>query len=81
VEGRLPLVLEIADAFNGSFIHLANHDVMLWAVSRARLSKLRAYKQRMGRSFPWASSFSSDFNFDFNVSITEEQQHAGAEYV
>jgi predicted dithiol-disulfide oxidoreductase (DUF899 family) len=70
----------IADAFNGSFIHLANHDVMLWAVSHAPLSKLQAYKQRVGWSFPWASSFSSDFNFDFNVSITEEQQRAGAEY-
>ena len=70
----------IADAFNGSAIHLANHDLMLWAVSRAPLSKLRAYKQRMGWAFPWASSFGSDFNFDFNVWITEEKQREGAEY-
>ena len=70
----------IADAFSGSVIHLANHDVMLWAVSRAPLSKLQAYKERMGWSFPWASSFGKDFNFDFNVSMTEEQQREGSEY-
>ncbi len=67
----------IADGFNGSAIHLANHDVMLWAVSRAPLPKLQAYKRRMGWSFPWASSLGGDFNFDFNISITEDQQHAG----
>jgi len=68
----------IADAFNGSAIHLANHDVMLWAVSRASLSALQAYKRRMRWRFPWASSQSSDFNFDFNVWFTEEQQRGGA---
>jgi predicted dithiol-disulfide oxidoreductase (DUF899 family) len=70
----------IADGFNGFAIHLANHDVMLWAVSRTPLDKLQAYKQRMGWSFPWASSNDSDFNFDFNVSLTEEQQRSGREY-
>jgi predicted dithiol-disulfide oxidoreductase (DUF899 family) len=70
----------IADAFNGSAVHLANHDVMLWAVSRAPLSKLQAYRRRMGWTFPWASSQGGDFNFDFNVSITEEQQREGADY-
>ena len=69
-----------ADGFNGFAIHLANHDVMLWAVSRAPLEKLRAYKQRMGWSFPWASSNDSDFNFDYDVSLTEEQQRSGPEY-
>src|SRR6201984_1569537 len=67
----------IADGFNGFAVHLANHDVMLWAVSRAPLAKLQAYKRRMGWSFPWASSFGSDFNFDFNAAISEEQQHSG----
>jgi predicted dithiol-disulfide oxidoreductase (DUF899 family) len=67
----------IADGFNGFVAHLANHDVMLWAVSRAPLAKLKAYKQRMGWTFPWASSFGSDFNFDYSVSITEEQQRKG----
>jgi predicted dithiol-disulfide oxidoreductase (DUF899 family) len=76
-----PACSAIADGFNGVAIHLANHDVMLWAVSRAPLEKLQAYKQRMGWSFPWASSFGSDFNFDFNVQATEEQQRkGGAEY-
>jgi predicted dithiol-disulfide oxidoreductase (DUF899 family) len=72
-----PSCSAIADGFNGSVVHLANHDVMLWAVSRAPLEKLRAYKQRMGWTFPWASSFGSDFNSDFNVSITEQQQREG----
>ena len=67
----------IADGFNGFVIHLANHDVTLCAVSRAPLPKLQAYKRRMGWTFPWASSSGSDFNFDFNIAITEEQQRAG----
>ena len=67
----------IADGFNGFAVHLANHDVMLWAISRAPLDKLRAFKQRMGWTFPWASSFGTDFNADFTVSITPEQQRAG----
>jgi predicted dithiol-disulfide oxidoreductase (DUF899 family) len=72
-----PACSAIADGFNGSHVHLENHDVAMLAVSRAPLEKLRAYKRRMGWTFPWASSFSSDFNFDFNVSITEEQQREG----
>jgi predicted dithiol-disulfide oxidoreductase (DUF899 family) len=67
----------IADGFNGVAVHLANHDVMLSAVSRAPLAKLQAYKRRMGWTFPWASSLGGDFNFDFNVSFTEEQQRKG----
>jgi predicted dithiol-disulfide oxidoreductase (DUF899 family) len=72
-----PSCSAIADGFNGSAIHLANHDVMLWAVSRAPLEKLQAYKRRMGWTFPWASSFGSDFNSDFSVGLTEEQQRQG----
>jgi predicted dithiol-disulfide oxidoreductase (DUF899 family) len=67
----------IADGFNGFAVHLANHDVMLWAVSRAALARLQAYKQRMGWTFPWASALASDFNFDFNVWFTEEQERKG----
>jgi predicted dithiol-disulfide oxidoreductase (DUF899 family) len=73
-----PSCSAIADGFNGFAVHLANHDVMLWAVSRAPLAKLQAYKRRMRWTFPWASSFRSDFNFDFNVAISEEQQREGA---
>ncbi len=72
-----PSCSSIADGFSGFAVHLANHDVTLSAVSRAPLAKLQAYKRRMGWTFPWASSLSSDFNFDFNVSITEEQQRTG----
>jgi predicted dithiol-disulfide oxidoreductase (DUF899 family) len=72
-----PSCSAIADGFNGIGVHLANHDVVLWAVSRAPLPKLQAYKRRMGWTFPWASSFGSDFNFDMSVWFTEEQQHGG----
>src|SRR6476619_5891097 len=64
----------IADGFDGFVVHLAYHDVTLSAVSRAPIAKLQAYKRRMGWTFPWASSHSSDFNTDFNVQFTEEQQ-------
>src|SRR6202161_2218905 len=67
----------IADGFDGFAVHLANHDVTLSAVARAPLAKLEAYKRRMGWAFPWVSSHCDDFNFDFNVSITEEQQREG----
>ncbi|HUA99665.1 MAG TPA: DUF899 domain-containing protein [Terracidiphilus sp.] len=69
-----PSCSSIADGFNGIAAHLANHDVMLWAVSRAPLARLQAFKRRMGWTFPWASSQGGDFNYDFNVSFTEAQQ-------
>ncbi len=72
-----PSCSSIADGFNGISVHLRNHDVMLWAVSRAPLTKLQAFKERMGWSFPWASSAGSDFNSDFNVFFTEEEQRSG----
>jgi predicted dithiol-disulfide oxidoreductase (DUF899 family) len=76
-----PACSAIADGFDGFVVHLANHDVTLSAVSRAPLAKLQAYKRRMGWTFPWASSHGSDFNFDFDVSFTEEQQREeGIEY-
>src|SRR3984893_2143683 len=76
-----PSCSAIADGFNGFAVHLANHDVMLWAVSRAPLAKLQAYKKRLGWNFPWASSYGGKFNYDFNVSVTEAQQQSGkAEY-
>ena len=76
-----PSCSAIADGYNGFVVHLINHDVSFSAVSRAPLAKLQAYKRRMGWTFPWASSHGGDFNFDFNVSITEQQQReGGAEY-
>jgi len=62
----------IADGFNGFWQHLASHDVMLSAVSRAPIETLLAYRKRMGWTFPWASSFGGDFNFDYSVGLTEE---------
>jgi predicted dithiol-disulfide oxidoreductase (DUF899 family) len=76
-EAGCPSCSSIADGFDGCAVHLANHDVMLWAVSRAPLPKLNAFKRRMGWNFPWASSGDTDFNFDYSVSFTEEQQRSG----
>jgi predicted dithiol-disulfide oxidoreductase (DUF899 family) len=76
-EAGCPSCSSIADGFNGVAVHLANHDVMLTAVSRAELPKLQAFKQRMGWTFPWASAFATDFNADFNVFFTEKQQRDG----
>ena len=76
-----PSCSAIADGYNGFTVHLANHDVMFWTISRAPLAKLQTFKKRMGWTFPWASSFGGDFNFDFCVQLTEEQQReGGAEY-
>ena len=77
-----PSCSAIADGFNGIQIHLAHHDVMLWAVSRAPLAKLQAYKRRLGWTFPWASSFGSDFNSDYSVGFSREEQlrDGGIEY-
>jgi predicted dithiol-disulfide oxidoreductase (DUF899 family) len=72
-----PACSAIADGFDGSAVHLQNHDVAMMAVSLAPIAAIQAYKRRMGWSFPWASSLGSDFNFDFDVSITEEQQRGG----
>jgi predicted dithiol-disulfide oxidoreductase (DUF899 family) len=72
-----PSCSSIADGFNGFEVHLANHDVTLSAVSRAPLAKLQAFKQRMGWTFPWASAHGTDFNFDFDVAFTVEQQSEG----
>jgi predicted dithiol-disulfide oxidoreductase (DUF899 family) len=75
-----PTCSSIADAFDGVLPHLNNHDVTFLAISRAPLEELQAYKGRMGWQFPWASSQESDFNFDFGVSFTREQQREGIEY-
>lgn len=62
----------LADHFDGARQHIIHHDVNLVAVSRAPLSKIEAYRQRMGWSFPWVSSNGSDFNYDYHVSYTPE---------
>ncbi len=66
-----------ADSFNGIPIHLAHRDVSFTAVSRAPLARIETYRKRMGWSFPWVSSYGSDFNFDYHVSFTPEQIAGG----
>jgi predicted dithiol-disulfide oxidoreductase (DUF899 family) len=75
-----PSCSAIADGFNGYWEHLAHHDVMLWAISRAPIDKLLDYRKRMGWTFPWASSFGSDFNSDYSVGLTDRQQDEGYDY-
>jgi len=72
-EAGCPVCSSSADAVNGVLPHLNGRDVTMLYVSRASLDKLLAYKQRMRWSFHWVSSEGSDFNFDFDVSQTEEQ--------
>lgn len=62
-----------ADNFNGVVIHLNHRDISLLAVSRAPLDELKAYKNRMGWSFKWVSSFENDFNHDYHVSFTSDE--------
>jgi predicted dithiol-disulfide oxidoreductase (DUF899 family) len=65
------------DNFNGITLHLNHRDITMAAISRAPYPKLAAYRARMGWTFPWYSSTGSDFNFDYDVSFTPEQQNAG----
>ena len=69
-----------ADNFNGIDTHLRHRDISFLAVSRAPLTKLEAYKKRMGWSFKWVSSFGTDFNFDYGVSHTKEEVAKGTAY-
>jgi predicted dithiol-disulfide oxidoreductase (DUF899 family) len=70
----------VSDHFDGGMVHLNQRDVTMICVSRAPLEKLNAYKRRMGWRFTWVSSLGSDFNYDFGVSYTEDQQANGAEH-
>jgi predicted dithiol-disulfide oxidoreductase (DUF899 family) len=69
-----------ADGYNGFFVHLEQRDLAFAAVSRAPLVKLMAFKQRMGWTFKWLSSFGSDFNYDYQVSETAEEKAKGQAY-
>lgn len=67
-----PVCSSAADTFNGAVAHLNARDVTFTCISRAPLDKLQAYKQRMGWTFPWASSHRTDYNFDLDISRPEE---------
>jgi len=80
-EAGCPACSSIADGFNGIDVHLAERaDTAFFAVSRAPLAKLQAYKRRMGWTFPWASSYGTDFNYHYAASLRPEQLSGGAEY-
>src|ERR1700757_4195267 len=66
-----------ADNFNGVLVHLNQRDVNIVAISRAPLAKLAAFRQRMGWTFDWISSFGNDFNHDYGVSFTPDQLEQG----
>jgi predicted dithiol-disulfide oxidoreductase (DUF899 family) len=66
-----------ADHVDAASQHFEQRDVSFVAVSRAQLSKLEAFKRRMGWGFKWVSSFGNDFNYDFGVSFTPEQMARG----
>ena len=78
-EAGCPVCSSGADTFNGAVPHLNARDVTFLCVSRAPLERLQDYKRRMGWTFPWVSSAGSDFNFDFQVSQSEEQVAAMAQ--
>lgn len=69
-----------ADHAEGALVHLENHDVTYVRVSRAPLGELEAYKQRMGWTAKWASSYGSDFNYDYHVSFTKDDLAKGEIY-
>jgi len=67
----------IADQFDGMAVHLANRDVTFTAVSRAPLAEIEKFRERMGWRFHWASSFGTDFNYDYGVTFTPEEMSQG----
>ena len=67
----------MADHLDGMNVHLAHRDVTLVVVSRATLAEIERFRRRMGWSFEWVSSHGSDFNHDFGVSFTPEEQARG----
>ena len=65
------------DHTDPALVHLAQRDVSFAAVSRAPISKIEAFKKRMGWKFNWVSSYGTDFNYDYHVSFTPEQLAKG----
>ncbi len=69
-----------ADNFAGGLVHLAARDTSFAVISRAPLAKIESFKRRMGWTFPWFSSFGSDFNYDFHVTLDEAEGSAEYNY-
>ena len=71
--GACPGCSNLADQLDGGLVHLNHRDVTLICTSRAPIDRIRAYKERMGWRFPWVSTYGSDFAFDFDLALTDEQ--------
>ena len=71
--GACPGCTGLADALDGTLVHLNHRDVTLICLSRAPIERLTAYKQRMGWQFPYVSTYDTDFPFDFGLALTPEQ--------
>jgi len=70
----------MADHIAGALPHVEQRDVTLVVVSRAPLEQIERFRLRMGWDFNWVSSFGSDFNYDFGVSFTPQQQSSAGQY-
>ena len=77
---RCPSCSFLVDHIDGALVHLKHHDVTLMAVSHAPLREIAPFRKRMGWKFRWASSFGSDFNFDYHVSFTKDEIAKGQIY-
>ena len=78
IDSGCPSCSFLADHFDGANLHLAHHDVSLVAITRAPVAKFAPYVKRLGWRFRWASSYGSDFNFDYHVSFTKEELAKGS---
>ncbi len=72
-EGACPGCTSLGDGLDGSLVHLNHRDVTLLCFSRAPIERLKAYKERMGWEFPYVSTYKTEFPFDFELALTEEQ--------
>ena len=70
----------VSDHIDASVVHLAARDVRLAVVSRAPLAEIEKFKKRMGWRFHWVSSYGSDFNYDYQVSLKKEESEKGPVY-
>jgi predicted dithiol-disulfide oxidoreductase (DUF899 family) len=76
-EAGCPSCSYLADHFDGAVVHLAQRDVSFVVISRAPLAQIEGFKKRMGWRFKWVSSFGSDFNADYQVSVSPDEQAGG----
>jgi predicted dithiol-disulfide oxidoreductase (DUF899 family) len=74
--GACPGCTNLGDELSGTVVHLNHRDVTLICFSRAPIDRLAAYKKRMGWTFPYVSTYGTDFPFDFSLALTPEQAQA-----